>query len=92
MIEESLLFARTAGFFVCARVYNFPLRGKCPEGAIGGFRPLSAEKSGFPRADALGMTIVFCLAYFHGHCEEGLCPDAAIRSSPKAFPVGEGAP
>ena len=35
--------------------------------------------NGFPRADALGMTYIFCLVYLHGHCEEGPCPDAAIR-------------
>ena len=48
------------------------LRATLPHGEGNG-------RNGFPRADALGMTYIFRLVYLHGHCEEGPCPDAAIR-------------
>ena len=38
-----------------------------------------------PTGYALGMTDVFCPAYLPGHCEEGPCPDAAIRIPPSPF-------
>ena len=39
-----------------------------------------ADSHGCSFADTLGMTDLFYLAYLPGHCEEGPCPDAAIRS------------